>query len=63
MEGHSDVQVPAEAIVPEHDHDVQASTNLTDGRHRVLKQGETFAIFDRIGDIHAQAASGQGLYH
>ncbi len=63
MESHSDVEVPAEAIVPEHDHDVQASTNLTDGRHRVLKQGETFAIFNRIGDIQAGAASGQGLYH
>lgn len=59
----SDVEVPTEAVVPEHDHHVQAKANLTDGRHRVLKQGETFAILDRIGDIRAHASSGQGVYH
>ena len=54
---------PTEVVVPEHDHDVQADMSLTDGRRRVLKQGETFAVFDRIGDLQAGVSSEQGLYH
>ncbi len=30
---------------------------------RVLKQGETFAVFDRYGDIQALGLGEQGLYH
>jgi len=50
-------------VVLEHEHDVQADMSLTDGRRRVLKQGETFAIFDRIGDLAAEVSNEQGLYH
>lgn len=50
-------------VVPEHEHDVQANASLTDGRRRVLKQGDTFAVFDRIGDLRAAASNEQGLYH
>ncbi len=31
---------------------IRASSSLADGRTEVLKQGETFAVFDRYGDIH-----------
>ena len=30
---------------------------------RVLKHGDTFAVFDRYGDIAAGGAGEQGLYH
>lgn len=50
-------------VIAEHEHDVQGRASLTDGRRRVLKQGETFAIFDRVGDINARASGEQGLYH
>ena len=42
---------------------ILASSSLTDGRTEVLKQGETFAVFDRYGDIHHVLAGPQGLYH
>ncbi len=53
----------AETVVREQEHDVQAHTSLTDGRRRVLKQGETFAIFDRIGDIDTRLTNEQGIFH
>ena len=31
---------------------ILASSSLAVGRTEVLKQGETFAVFDRYGDIH-----------
>lgn len=58
-----DGRVPSEDVVAEHEHDVQAHTSLTDGRRRILKQGETFAIFDRIGNLDARVSNEQGLYH
>jgi glycogen debranching enzyme len=30
---------------------------------RVLKHGDTFAVFDRVGDIHRVGRGEQGLYH
>ena len=42
---------------------ILASSSLTDGRTEVLKQGETFAVFDRYGDIHQVLSGPQGLYH
>lgn len=56
-------RIPADAVEPEHEHSVQAHTSLTDDRRRVLKQGETFAIFNRIGDMFADGSKEQGLYH
>jgi len=40
---------------------IVASTDGDDPQTRLLKQGETFAVFDAFGDITGKA--GQGLYH
>jgi len=42
---------------------VLASSSRTDDQTRVLKQGETFGLFDRYGDIQHIGAGEQGLYH
>jgi glycogen debranching enzyme len=42
---------------------ILASSALADNRTRVLKAGETFAVFDRHGDIHPVGHGQQGLYH
>jgi glycogen debranching enzyme len=40
-----------------------ATSSLADDRTRVLKHGETFAVFDRYGDIQVTARGELGLYH
>lgn len=42
---------------------VLASSSLADSRTRVLKQGDTFAVFDRYGDVHSIGASPHGIFH
>jgi glycogen debranching enzyme len=43
---------------------ILASSSRIDDRTRVLKQGDTFAIFDRYGDIRNPVGFGErGLYH
>lgn len=42
---------------------ILATSSLADSRVEVLKHGETFAVFDRYGDIHHVLPSPQGLYH
>jgi glycogen debranching enzyme len=42
---------------------IPAASTLADDRTRVLKQGETFALFDRYGDIQPIGRGWQGLYH
>ncbi len=42
---------------------IRAESSLADDRTEVLKQGETFAVFDRHGDIHEVLPGPQGLYH
>lgn len=42
---------------------VLATSARAGDRTRVLKHGETFAVFDRHGDIHPFGAGDQGLYH
>lgn len=42
---------------------VNASSARADSRTQVLKQGETFALFDRLGDIQPVGLGEQGLYH
>jgi len=41
---------------------VLATSPMIDPRRRALKQGETFAVFDRHGDIQAVPRTEQGLY-
>jgi len=42
---------------------IKAASCLVDDRTRVLKQGETFAVFDCRGDIQPIGRGEQGLYH
>jgi glycogen debranching enzyme len=49
---------------PEEDaHHILADSSLTDERIRVLKHGDTFALFDQYGDIRPSKAGEQGVYH
>jgi glycogen debranching enzyme len=42
---------------------ILAASSLADDRTRVLKQGETFAVFDRYGDVQPVGLGEQGVYH
>ena len=42
---------------------VLAASSLADERTRVLKQGDTFAVFDHYGDIKPGGLGEEGLYH
>jgi len=42
---------------------VLADSHLTSGRVRVLKHGDTFALFDEYGDIASSCNGESGLYH
>lgn len=42
---------------------IQATSPLGDEHSRVLKHGETFAVFDHAGDIKPIGLGEQGLYH
>jgi glycogen debranching enzyme len=42
---------------------IVASSSLTDDHIEVLKQGDTFGLFDRYGDIHSLRTGSHGLYH
>jgi len=44
-------------------HHIVADSSLTDERIRVLKHGDTFALFDQYGDIKPSKAGEQGVYH
>ncbi len=42
---------------------ILSTSSRIDDRTRVLKQGETFAVFDRFGDIQVVGTGEQGIYH
>src|SRR5438552_11271523 len=42
---------------------ILATSPLLDVRTRVIKHAETFAVFDRYGDIQAVGLGEQGIYH
>ena len=44
-------------------YDVQAGAELADTYDQVLKHGETFAVFDRHGDILPEGMGEEGIYH
>jgi glycogen debranching enzyme len=44
-------------------HALVAASSATDDRNRVLKHGDTFAVFDHMGDIRMGGLDEQGLYH
>ncbi len=52
-----------DAILIEEKWYVLATSSRADDRTRVLKQGDTFGLFDRHGDIQHIGIGDQGLYH
>ena len=52
-----------EVIYVKDQHYILATSSLADDRTRVLKHGETFAAFDRQGDIRQVGLGAQGIYH
>ena len=54
---------PGDVIEFENQFYIRASSTLADDRTRVLLNGDTFAVFDRGGDIHPLGIGQQGLYH
>lgn len=42
---------------------VLAASSITDDRSRVLKHGDTFAVFDHLGQIKPGGLGEEGLYH
>ena len=44
-------------------HHVLASSGSVDDQSRVLKHGDTFAVFDHLGQIRPGGLGEEGLYH
>ena len=44
-------------------HHILAASSVADERTRVLKHGETFAVFDHYGDVKPGGLGEAGLYH
>src|SRR5207249_10611774 len=42
---------------------IVAPSPMADEQNRVLKHGETFAVFDHHGDIRSAGLGEEGLYH
>lgn len=42
---------------------ILSSSSFADDRTIVIKQGDSFGIFDRYGDIHTFGQGAQGIYH
>src|SRR5947209_11596314 len=42
---------------------IQAPSALADEQTRVLKHGDTFAVFDHYGDVKPSGLGEEGLYH
>ena len=45
------------------DYAVAAAESLAESRTLTLKNGDTFAVFSRAGDIGASPGSPEGVYH
>jgi glycogen debranching enzyme len=48
---------------PQDDHQIIVDSSLLDGPLRVLKHGDTFALFDQYGDIRIRKNGEEGIYH
>lgn len=55
--------LPADVIQVRDEYYVRANSSLADDRVRVLKQGDSFAVFDRSGDVQPVGRGHQGVYH
>ena len=52
-----------ELVFVDDEYYIHATSSRVDDRKRVLKQGDTFAVFDRHGDIHPYGHGGHGIYY
>lgn len=57
------IRIVDDVIRVEDQYYILATSSLADDRTRVLKHGETFAVFDRYGDIQPLGLGEQGIYH
>lgn len=55
------ITLPQDIDAPSYD--VQAGAELADTYDQVLKHGESFAVFDRHGDISPTGLGEEGIYH
>ncbi len=55
--------LPSDILEVEDRYYILATSSLADEEDRVLKQGETFVVFDRYGDIKPVGLGEEGLYH
>lgn len=55
--------LPRDIVEIEDRYYILATSSLADEQSRVLKQGETFAVFDRYGDIKPVGLGEEGIYH
>src|SRR5438034_11042361 len=55
--------VEPEAIRPEEQYYIVATSAPATERALVLKEGDTFAVFDHFGDIDARVSNEEGVYH
>jgi glycogen debranching enzyme len=68
---HESILQPVNPVLNSHDgvlvvedlYPILASSPPADLHTRVLKQGETFAVFDRFGDIKPVGMQEEGIYH
>ena len=57
VENHEPLRVAADA------HEVHATSSLSDDRTRILKNNDTFVIFDKHGDLYQDGHGELGLYY
>ena len=55
--------MPLNEVAVEEQYYILAASDLPAERALVLKQDDTFALFDRFGDIDSKVSAGEGLYH
>ena len=55
--------LPNDILEVEDRYYILATSSLADEQDRVLKEGETFVVFDRYGDIKPVGLGEEGLYH
>src|SRR5215472_12535267 len=50
-------------VMVEEQHYILAPSDLPAERDLVLKHNDTFALFDRFGDLDSKSRAGEGLYY
>jgi glycogen debranching enzyme len=55
--------MPEEIIQVENEYYILATSSRADDRERVIKQGDTFGVFDNSGAIRTIGMGEQGIYH